>query len=74
MEQLGLWRRLELHGHAAAAIRVVVCLEADAIVQVLRHLAQVCLAVGLLQAVPHGCGAVAEGPGTESGDYGLSDC
>ena len=69
VEQLGLWRRLEL-GHAAAAVRVVACLEADAVVQVLRHLAQVCLAVCLLQDVPHGCRTVAEGPSTESGDHG----
>ena len=71
VEQLGLWRRLELHGHAAAAaVHVVACLEADAVVQVLPHLAQVLPRCGPPAGCSQGCGTVAEGPSTESGDHG----
>ncbi|KAK2152548.1 hypothetical protein NP493_2372g00009 [Ridgeia piscesae] len=68
-------RRLEVGGgggglRASRAVRHAVRPVADAFVQVLRHAAQECLSVHLMQVVAKRCGAVSDIAGTERGDHG----
>ena len=74
-EQFGMRRRLEVGGgggglRASRAVRHAVRPVADAFVQVLRHAAQECLSVHLMQVVAKRCGAVSDIAGTERGDHG----